>query len=343
MFGVAPRLLVSGHRFSRRGLPVSQIPSPTPLPAAGTPPLAVHAPVRRLIAIMAALRTPKTGCPWDLAQTHASIAPYALEEAYEVVDAIERGDMDDLRDELGDLLLQVIYHARIAEEAGAFSFDDVADSVSRKMERRHPHVFEASAPKPAVSGVDKIWAAMRAKREETSSRQDSRGLLGAIMASENRSTPDGSNATWDAIKAEERRAKAGDGESGVLADIPLALPGLTRALKLQARASKVGFDWGDAKLVLAKIREEIDEIEQELDRDATEAVGEEIGDLLFAVTNLARHAKADPENAVRGANTKFERRFAFIEKKLAEKGSSPAQSSLEEMDALWSEAKRAGL
>ena len=319
-----------------------------PAPTAENPPLALNAPVRRLIAIMAALRTPKTGCPWDLVQTHASIAPYALEEAYEVVDAIERGDMDDLRDELGDLLLQVVYHARIAEESGAFSFDDVADSVARKMERRHPHVFTAVDKTATVSGVDKIWKAMRAKRDEKASRQDSRGLLGAILASESRPVAEVSasdvSATWDAIKAEERRTKGGDDVStGVLADIPLALPGLTRAVKLQGRAAKVGFDWGDAKLVLAKIREEIDEIEHELAGGAPEAIADEIGDLIFAVTNLARHAGADPETAVRGANAKFERRFAFIERELAAKGSSPAGSSLPEMDALWTDAKRTGL
>ena len=309
------------------------------------PPLAVNAPVRRLIAIMAALRTPVTGCPWDLAQTHASIAPFALEEAYEVVDAIDRGDMTDLRDELGDLLLQVVYHARIAEEAGTFSFDDVADGVARKMERRHPHVFSALVKKPALSGVDKIWEAMRAKREEKASKQGNRGLLGAIMESEKTAkTPDDAMASWDTIKAQERVTKnAGQAATGVLADIPLALPGLTRAFKLQSRAAKVGFDWGDARLVLAKIREEIDEIDKALDTGAPEAVADEIGDLLFAVVNLARHAGSDPEASVRGTNTKFERRFAFIEKELASRGSSPTGSTLEEMDALWDAAKEAGL
>ena len=294
---------------------------------------------------MEALRTPTTGCPWDLVQTHASIAPYALEEAYEVVDAIERGDMNDLRDELGDLLLQVVYHARIAEEAGAFSFNDVADGVSRKMERRHPHVFDLVAKKPALSGVDKIWEAMRAKREENASKQGSRGLLGAIMDSEKGAkSPDEVAASWDAIKADERVTKNGGlAVTGVLAEIPLALPGLTRALKLQSRAAKVGFDWGDAKLVLAKIREEIDEIDAALEAGTPEAVADEIGDLLFAVVNLARHTGSDPETAVRGTNTKFERRFAFIERELAGKGSSPKASTLEEMDALWNAAKAAGL
>ena len=312
-------------------------------PSTDIPPIAINAPVRRLIAVMAALRTPKTGCPWDLAQTHASIAPYALEEAYEVVDAIERGDMTDLRDELGDLLLQVVYHARIAEENGAFSFDDVAEGVARKMERRHPHVFDAVAKKPALSGVDKIWEAMRAKREEKASKQDTRGLLGAILASEVK-TGEQVEANWDAIKAEERRGKSGDApEGGALADVPLALPGLSRALKLQKRASKVGFDWGDARLVLAKIREEIDEIDEALGDAAPDAIADEIGDLLFAVVNLSRHAGADPETAIRATNAKFERRFAFIEKELAAKGSTPEASTLAEMDALWDAAKQAEL
>ncbi len=330
---------------------MQQSPTPPTFDAQGSPPLAINAPVRRLIAIMAALRTPKTGCRWDLEQTHASIAPYALEEAYEVVDAIERGDMDDLRDELGDLLLQVVYHARIAEEAGAFSFDDVADGVARKMVRRHPHVFDVVEKKPALSGVDKIWEAMRAKREAKTSKDATKGLLGAIMATdeERKTQADAPSAvpiaSWDAIKADERRAKH-DGATGavsVLADTPKALPGLTRAVKLQKKASAVGFDWGDAKLVLAKLREEIDEIEAELDGGGTDAVSEEIGDLIFAVANLARHAGTDPEAAVRGANAKFERRFAFIEKALAAKGSSPAASTLCEMDALWNEAKTAGI
>ena len=298
---------------------------------------------------MAALRTPNTGCRWDLEQTHASIAPYALKEAYEVVDAIERGDMDDLRDELGDLLLQVVYHARIAEEAGAFSFDDVADGVARKMVRRHPHVFDMVEKKPALSGVDKIWEAMRAKREANASKDATKGLLGAIMATDQeRATQTDAPvaaASWDAIKADERRAKhdCATVALSVLADIPKTLPGLTRAVKLQKKASAVGFDWGDAKLVLAKLREEIDEIEVELDGGKADAVSEEIGDLIFAVANLARHAGADPETAVRGANAKFERRFAFIEKALAAKGSSPAASTLPEMDALWNEAKTAGV
>jgi ATP diphosphatase len=262
--------------------------------------------LQRLIAIMAALRTPGTGCPWDLAQTSATIAPYAIEEAYEVVDAIERGDVDDLRDELGDLLLQVVFHARLAEEAGQFAFDDVAEAVCAKMIRRHPHVFGDAAKAMAADGV---------------------------------------RADWETIKAEERRLKGAGARprAGLLADVPVTLPGLTRAVKLQQKASRVGFDWGDVRPVLAKIREEIDEIEDAFDTKDAEAVAGEIGDLLFAVANLARHAKADPETAVRATNAKFERRFAFIERELAAQGTSAEAASLEAMDALWDEAKRQGL
>ena len=252
----------------------------------------------RLLEIMAALRDPETGCAWDRAQTHESLAPYALEEAYEVVDAIERQDADDLRDELGDLLLQVVIHARVAEEAGKFSFGDVVEAISAKMLRRHPHVFAAG------SGGDPLG--------------------------------------WEAIKASERAMKSA-GPSRLLADIPLAFPALTRAVKLQKRASRVGFDWDDARVVLAKIREETDEIEQELNAGRVEAVGGEIGDLLFAVANLARHVGVDPEAATRATNRKFERRFAFIESELARRGSSPEAATLAEMDELWDAAKRNGL
>ncbi len=269
--------------------------------------------LRRLVAIMAALRTPGTGCPWDLEQTPRSIAPYAIEEAYEVVDAIERGDRDDLRDELGDLLLQVVFHARMAQEAGHFAFVDVAEAIGAKMIRRHPHVFG-----------------------------DLRGASSADV-----------KARWETIKATEREAKRdriGREKLGLaaestrlLGDIPVALPGLTRAVKLQARASGVGFDWDDARLVLAKMREEIDEIERALDGEGPEAVAAEVGDLLFAVANLARHVGADPESAVRATNAKFERRFAFIEDRLASDGVPLEQAGLAAMDALWTEAKRRGL
>jgi len=265
--------------------------------------------IQRLIEIMAALRTPVTGCPWDLEQTFETIAPYTIEEAYEVADAIERGDRADLVDELGDLLLQVVYHARLAEEEGAFSFDDVVEAITTKLIRRHPHVF-ADARNLAPSAVKELWG--RIKAEEKADRQRRRG--GVVEA------------------------------GGVLSGIPAGLPGLTRAVKLQEKAGKVGFDWNDIRAVLAKVREEADEIEAALDEGAPQsALQGEIGDLLFAVANIARHARIDAEQALRGANAKFERRFAFIEGALAAQGLSPSDSSLEAMDALWNEAKRRGL
>lgn len=299
--------------------------------------------VRRLIEIMAALRAPDTGCPWDLEQTHETLAPYALEEAYEVVDAIERKNSEDLKDELGDLLLQVVFHSRLAEEAGRFRFGDVVEGVTSKMIRRHPHVFDGkptAAPKTGLSGVDIVWEAMKAKREGAG--PSDHGLIGAMPSDRSTAT---ANATWEAIKADERRERGQETKAGLLAEVPNALPGLTRAIKLQAKASTVGFDWGDAKLVLAKIREEIEEVEQTFDAKAPnqDEVADEIGDLLFAVANLARHANIDPDSAVRRANGKFERRFAFIEQALSARGSSPAQSNLSEMDQLWDQAKAEGL
>jgi ATP diphosphatase len=257
--------------------------------------------IGRLIEIMAALRTPGSGCPWDLEQTFETIAPYTLEEAYEVADAIARGDRADLRDELGDLLLQVVFHARMAEEEGAFDFGDVIDAITGKLIRRHPHVF----------GED-------------------RGL-----------TVDQVNANWDRIKAEERAERGTPAESGALAGVPVALPALTRALKLQSKASKVGFDWNDPRAVLAKIREEADEIEAEIVGGRTADAAAEVGDLLFAVVNLARHLKADPEATLRAANQKFQRRFAAIEQALAGQGKAPHNATLAEMDALWDAAKAA--
>lgn len=264
--------------------------------------------ITRLLGIMAALRTPGTGCPWDLEQNFASIAPYTLEEAYEVVDAIERDDLGDLRDELGDLLLQVVFHAQLAEERGAFAFADVVEAISDKLIRRHPHVFgdcsAASAEDVAVQ-----WAQIKA--QEKTARAERRGM---------------------------------EEPAGLLDGVPPALPALTRAVKLQEKAGKVGFDWADVRLVLEKIREETLEVEAELGEAGappSPAVAEEIGDLLFAVANLARHVGADPEQALRGANAKFERRFGFIERALAAKGTSPRESTLDEMEALWREAKAA--
>ena len=264
--------------------------------------------IARLIEMMAALRTPQSGCPWDLEQTFSTIAPFTIEEAYEVADAIERGDMADLRDELGDLLLQVVFHARMAQEAGLFGFGDVVEAITAKLIRRHPHVFgETPAARPEA--VKEIWA--RVKTEE---------------------------------KAERARQRPLAAPAGVLGNVSAALPALTRAVKLQQQAGRVGFDWNDIRTVLAKVREEAHEIEAVLDDggDPT-ALRNEIGDLLFAAANLARHASVDPEGSLRGANAKFERRFRFIEERLEASGRDPSGSSLQEMDALWSEAKRRGL
>jgi ATP diphosphatase len=258
--------------------------------------------IARLLEIMAALRDPERGCPWDLQQDFASIAPYTIEEAYEVVDAIERGDLDHLKDELGDLLLQVVFHSRMAQERGAFDFGAVVEAITAKLLRRHPHVF---------------------------------GELG-------RQSPAEVKALWEQIKAEERRAAALVAASpapSALAGVPVGLPALTRALKLQQKASKVGFDWNDPRAVLAKIREEADEIEHALNNGDTHAIASEIGDLLFAAVNMARHVTADPETTLRETNAKFERRFRFIEQKLAEEGRAPSQASLTEMDRLWDQAK----
>jgi ATP diphosphatase len=265
----------------------------------------------RLLDIMAALRTPGSGCPWDLEQDFASIAPYTIEEAYEVADAISRGDLADLKDELGDLLLQVVFHARLAEEQQAFDFAAVVDAIIAKMIRRHPHVF-GDAKDLSAEAVKALWAEIKA--EEKAARRAARG--------EN--------------EAPTERA-------GLLADVPLALPGLTRAVKLQNKASTVGFDWHDPRAVLAKLREEIDEIENALAKDDTAEARAEIGDLLFAVANLARHLDGDPEAAIRQTNAKFERRFAFIEAELARRGIALKDAGLAEMDALWDAAKRQGL
>lgn len=251
-----------------------------------------------LRAIMKALRTPVTGCPWDLEQTFGSIAPYTIEEAYEVADAIEREDMMNLREELGDLLLQVIYHSQIAEERGLFSLDDVVAGISSKMIRRHPHVFGDEAARNAKLA----------------------------------------KGFWEDIKAKEKR-HAEDGDAGVLDGIPRNLPALTRALKLQSKAAKVGFDWPSLDNVLDKLTEEIAEIK------AAPAEGRagEMGDLLFVLVNAARHMEIDAEDALRSANAKFTRRFAYIEEQLASRGSAPVRSNLAEMDALWDEAKAKGL
>lgn len=259
--------------------------------------------LQRLLAIMRRLRDPVNGCSWDVAQTFYTIAPYTIEEAYEVADAIERGTPADLCDELGDLLLQVVFHARMAEEAGLFDFAAIASSIAEKMIRRHPHIFGEDGPKSA----------------------------------------DAVRATWETLKAAERSEKAHKSArpESVLDDVGLAFPALMRAEKLQKRAARVGFDWGAPEPVLAKIAEEIGELGEEMRQGAPiERLTDELGDVLFAVVNLARHLKIDPETALRGTNAKFERRFRYMEEKLLAQGKRPAESSLEDMEALWVEAKQ---
>ncbi|MBB4399801.1 MULTISPECIES: nucleoside triphosphate pyrophosphohydrolase [Rhizobium/Agrobacterium group] len=263
----------------------------------------------RLIEIMEALRQPETGCPWDVVQTFETIKPYTIEEAYEVADAIERKDMDDLCEELGDLLLQVVFHARIAEEMGEFAFGDVVHAVTSKMIRRHPHVF-------AVSDAD---------------------------------TPDGVKLQWDRIKAEEkreraeRRARRGiteDFKAGFLGGVQRSQPALTEALKLQEQAARAGFDWSNPAPILDKIEEEIAELREALAEGKPEKVSDELGDLIFALVNIGRHVKADPEDALRGTNTKFRRRFNHIETSLTQNGETLEEASLERMEDLWQAAKR---
>ncbi|MDE2063397.1 MAG: nucleoside triphosphate pyrophosphohydrolase, partial [Bradyrhizobium sp.] len=258
--------------------------------------------ISRLIEIMAQLRTPVTGCPWDLEQNFETIAPYTIEEAYEVADAIARKDFDDLRDELGDLLLQVVYHARMAEEEKAFDFGDVVEAICRKMIRRHPHVFADKNGNIAAAGVKSAWE--RIKAEEKAER------------------------------AARRPTETAPARS-LLSNVKAGQPALTRAMELQRKASTVGFDWNDPRAVLHKIREEADEIEAALDHGDKAELAAETGDLLFALVNLARHVDADPEMALRGANAKFERRFAYIARALASQGRSLEAATLTEMDALW--------
>jgi nucleoside triphosphate diphosphatase len=270
-----------------------------------------------LLSVMAALRTPDTGCPWDLDQTFETIAPYTIEEAYEVADAIARADMPDLKDELGDLLLQVVYHSRIAEEAGSFAFPDVADAVTRKMIRRHPHVFGSPAERAAGASPD-FWN--RIKAEERAQKQQER------------------NAQQATVKSGVEGASPLAFPS-LLSDVPVGLPGLTRAIKLQDKAARVGFDWPDIKPVFAKLHEELAELEAAMASADPAEIEAELGDLLFVMANLARHLKVDPEAALRRTNGKFLRRFAHIETALAAGGRTPAQSTLAEMDRLWDEAK----
>ncbi len=264
--------------------------------------------ISRLIEIMAALRNPETGCPWDIEQNFETIKPYTMEEAYEVADAIERKDMDDLCDELGDLLLQVVFHARMAEEEGEFSFGDVVEAITRKMIRRHPHVF-------ARSDAD---------------------------------TPDAVKKQWDNIKQAEKRERAErralrgiteDFKAGFLGSVQRSFPALTEALKLQERAAKVGFDWSAPEPILDKIEEEVDELRVALREGDKSKVSDELGDLIFAIVNIGRHVKADPEQALRGTNTKFRRRFNHIEQVLDAEGETLEAASLERMEEIWQAAK----
>ena len=276
-----------------------------PTPAASTAaPTAAAAAMRRLIEVMARLRDPDYGCPWDIEQSFETIAPYTIEEAYEVADAIERGDKEALRDELGDLLLQVVYHARMAEEDGDFDFAAVAVTISDKMVRRHPHVF----------GTEEIDSAVAQTR------------------------------AWEDHKAAERQAKAteiGGGRASVFDGVALGLPALTRAVKLQRRAARVGFDWPELLPVLDKIEEEIGELKQEIrDQSPPERIADELGDLLFALANLARHLDSDPEAALRHANAKFTRRFQAIEARFAAAGRELAEAGLDELEDAWRAVKR---
>jgi tetrapyrrole methylase family protein/MazG family protein/ATP diphosphatase len=257
-------------------------------------------PIDRLLAIMARLRDREDGCPWDLEQTFETIAPYTVEEAYEVADAIERGDLSDLKDELGDLLLQVVFHARMAEEQGLFGFDDVARAINDKMVRRHPHVF-----------ADETYESLAHQKEG-----------------------------WEQIKSAEREEKR-KGAASLLDDVPVGLPGLTRAVKLSKRAATVGFVWPTVQDVIAKLHEEVGEMLAEIEAGDLQKARDEIGDVLFVVANLARTLEVDPEDAIRATNAKFVRRFGYVEQRLAERGKTPDQSDLAEMDGLWDQAKAA--
>ena len=254
--------------------------------------------IDELLRLMARLREPKRGCPWDQEQTFASVAPYTIEEAYEVADAIERGDMVSLREELGDLLFQVVFHAQMAREAGMFDFDAVVGGIVEKMTRRHPHVFGEDTVKDAWDQTER----------------------------------------WEEQKARERSAKA-DTESSVLDDIPQTLPALSRAYKLQKRAARVGFDWPRIAGVLEKVEEELAELRAEIGAGRPDRLADELGDLLFSCTNLARHAGVDPESALRAANAKFERRFRALEWEVRAGGHSPGELDLEALDAAWERVK----
>ncbi|MEP0944572.1 MAG: nucleoside triphosphate pyrophosphohydrolase [Rhizobiaceae bacterium] len=263
----------------------------------------------RLVEIMAALRTPVTGCPWDLEQDFRSITPYTIEEVYEVVDAIERNDMENLREELGDLLLQVVYHSQMASEEGTFDFADVVETVTTKMIRRHPHVFGDETARSA--GMAKgAWERIKAiEKQERAQRRKDMDLP---------PTPD---------------------QTGLLDQVPAATEPVLEALKLQQKAGKVGFDWNDPNSVMSKIREELEEVEAEIAKGESDGLEGEIGDLMFAVINLARHLDVDPGNALRSCNRKFRTRFAHIEKTIGGHGETMESADLDLMERLWVEAK----
>lgn len=255
----------------------------------------------RLLDIMAKLRTPNTGCAWDLEQDFSTIAPYTIEEAYEVADAIDRKDMPELKEELGDLLFQVVFHSQMAKEEGAFTFEDVAEAINAKMIRRHPHVF----------------------------------------ANEDARTANQQVAAWEVIKAQERASKAeSDTTSSALDGVALALPSLLRAEKLQKRAARVGFDWTDAAQIFSKLDEEADEVREAIETGDTDKIEDEVGDLLFVAANLSRRLEIDPEQALRRANAKFERRFRAMEALAASEGKSFSDLDIDAQEALWQRVKR---
>ena len=300
--------------------------------------------MQRLLKIMAQLRDPQSGCPWDVKQTMESLTRYTIEEAYEVADAIANGDMHDIKDELGDLLFQVVFYAQIASESRAFTFDDVAQSISDKLVRRHPHVFANPLASEGAGDTNENVAVERTQLNDSTL-----------------------NAQWDAIKAQEKqlkkqRLKQGNEaiENSILDNVPKGMPALMYAQKLQKACAKVGFDWPDAAPVIDKVREEVEEIQQELDfkqraqgalktgvvplnsgvPDNQQAIEEEIGDALFAMVNLARHCKVDADTALRNASNKFANRFKGVERLAAEQGDKLDALTLDEMEALWQQVKQ---
>ena len=269
--------------------------------------------VNRLLDIMSALRNPDSGCPWDLEQNYKSLVPYTLEEAYEVAEAIEVGDMNEVKKELGDLLFQVVFYARIAEEDKQFTFSDVVEAISDKLLRRHPHVFPGGSI-------------------ENFGQQQSLNADDVVV-------------NWESIKSEERQKKgqANSARDSILSDIPRALPALERSLKMQKRAARVGFDWQDCGQVMGKVKEELAELEEAMESGDPNAINHEVGDLLFAVVNMARHLQVEPENALRESNRRFTRRFSFIEQELEKENIQPHDAGLEKLDQLWNAAKKNGL